>query len=91
LESIVWVSKVNKVSKDSMDSMVTEIIGSNQTSVEGAAESVLSRAIRTSLGITVIEVVNKGLKVGDDAIRQYRVRSRLTFNRAMGPRTESHW
>jgi len=73
----VWVSKVS------------EIIGSSPTSFEAAAESVLVRANRTLRGITGIEVVGKKLKIEANAITEYRVRLRLSFD--MAPKTESHW
>ena len=73
----MWVSKVS------------EIIGSSPTSFEAAAESVLIRANRTLRGITGIEVVGKKLKIEANAITEYRVRLRLSFD--MAPKTESHW
>jgi flavin-binding protein dodecin len=75
--SSVWVSKVS------------EIIGSSPTSFEAAAEAVLVRANRTLRGITGIEVVEKKLKIEANAITEYRVRLRLSFD--MAPKTESHW
>jgi len=75
--SSVWVGKIS------------EIIGSSPTSFEAAAESVLVRANRTLRGITSIEVVEKKLKIEADAITEYRVRLRLSFD--MAPKAESHW
>lgn len=73
----VWVTKVS------------EIIGSSPTSFEAAAQSVLTRANRTLRGITGIEVTNKRLKIEEGAIKEYRVRLRLSFD--VAPRTKSHW
>ncbi len=76
-EGMMWVSKVS------------DIIGSSTTSFEDAAQTVLARANTTLRGITGIEVVEKSLKVRDDAISEYRIRMRLCFD--VAPDTEPHW
>ena len=73
----MWVSKI------------IEIIGSSPESFEAAAAEVVARANRTLRGITGIEVVDKRVKVEGDAIAEYRVRLRLSFD--VAPRSESHW
>jgi flavin-binding protein dodecin len=73
----MWVSKI------------TEIIGSSPTSFEDAARSVISRANRTLLGMTGIEVVDKRIKVEDGEIAEYRIRLRLSFD--VAPELDSHW
>ncbi len=73
----MWVSKIS------------EIIGSSPESFEAAAAEVVARANRTLRGITGIEVVDKRVKVEGDAIAEYRVRLRLSFD--VAPRSESHW
>lgn len=73
----MWISKVS------------EIIGSSGTSFEDAAQEVLARANATLRGITGIEVLDKRLKIENDAITEYRVRLRLTFD--VAPRSASHW
>lgn len=73
----MWVSKVS------------EIIGSSPTSFEDAASKVVSRAQRTLRGIEGIEVLDKTIKVENDAITEYRVRLRLKFD--VAPRIEQHW
>ncbi len=77
IEGMMWVSKVS------------DIIGSSTTSFEDAAQTVLARANTTLRGITGIEVVEKSLKVRDDAISEYRIRMRLSFD--VAPDTEPHW
>ena len=73
----MWVSKIS------------EIIGSSPESFEAAAAEVVARANRTLRGITGTEVVDKRVKVEGDAIAEYRVRLRLSFD--VAPRSESHW
>ena len=73
----MWVSKVS------------EIIGSSPTSFEDAARSVLDRANRSLRGITGFEVVEKRLKIEDDAIVEYRIRIRLRFD--VAPALEPNW
>ena len=73
----MWISKVS------------EIIGSSPTSFEQAAIGVVARADRTLRGITGVEVVEKRVKIEGEAIVEYRVRLRLTFD--IAPRLESHW
>jgi len=73
----MWVSKVN------------ELIGSSSVSFEDAASSVVARANRTLRGITGVDVLEKRVKVVDDAIVEYRVRLRLVFD--MAPETALHW
>lgn len=73
----MWISKVS------------EIIGSSSTSFEDAASGVLSRANNTLRGITAIEVVEKRIKVENEAIAEYRVRLRLSFD--VAPAMDSHW
>ena len=73
----MWVGKVN------------ELIGSSPESFEDAARQVVARANRTLRGITGIRIVEKRVKVEDDAIREYRVRLRLSFD--MAPETTLHW
>ena len=73
----MWVSKVS------------EIIGASPSSFEAAAAEVIARANRTLRGITGIEVVDKRIKVENDAPVEYRVRLRLSFD--VAPRSESHW
>jgi flavin-binding protein dodecin len=73
----MWVGKVN------------ELIGSSPESFEEAARQVVARANRTLRGITGIQVVEKRVKVEGEAIREYRVRLRLSFD--MAPETTLHW
>lgn len=73
----MWVSKVN------------ELIGSSPHSFEDAARSVVERANRTLRGVTGVEVIEKRVKIEDDAIAEYRVRLRLVFD--MAPETVLHW
>lgn len=73
----MWVSKVN------------EFIGSSPRSFEAAALEVIERADRTLRGITGIEILDKSVKVHDDAIVEYRVKLRLLFD--MAPESELHW
>jgi flavin-binding protein dodecin len=73
----MWVSKVS------------EIIGSSPTSFEDAASSVLARANSTLRGITGIEVVEKRIKIENEAIAEYRVRLRLSFD--VAPTMDAHW
>jgi flavin-binding protein dodecin len=61
----------------------SELIGSSPLGFEDAARSVVERAHRTLRGITGIEIVE------GDAIREYRVRLRLSFD--MAPETVLHW
>lgn len=67
----------------------SELIGSSPHGFEDAARSVVERAHRTLRGITGIEIVEKRVKVEGDAIREYRVRLRLSFD--MAPETVLHW
>ena len=67
----------------------SELIGSSPLGFEEAARSVVERANRTLRGITGIEIIEKRVKVEDDAIREYRVRLRLSFD--MAPETVLHW
>jgi flavin-binding protein dodecin len=67
----------------------SELIGSSPLGFEEAARSVVERANRTLRGITGIEIVEKRVKVEDGAIREYRVRLRLSFD--MAPETVLHW
>ena len=73
----MWVSKIS------------EIIGSSPESFEAAAAEVVARANRTLRRITGIEVVDKRVKVEGNAIAEYRVRLRLSFD--VAPRSKSHW
>jgi hypothetical protein len=73
----VWVAKQS------------ELIGSSPLGFEEAARSVVERANRTLRGITGIEIIEKRVKVEGDAIREYRVRLRLSFH--MAPETVLHW
>lgn len=73
----MWVGKVN------------ELIGSSPESFEDAARQVVGRANRTLRGITGIRITEKRVKVEGDAIREYRVRLRLSFD--MAPETPLHW
>lgn len=73
----MWVAKVN------------ELIGSSPEGFEQAARAVVERASRTLAGITGIEVLEKRVKVSDDAVAEYRVRLRLVFD--MAPETVLHW
>jgi len=73
----VWVAKQS------------ELIGSSPLGFEEAARSVVERANRTLRGITGIEIIEKRVKVEGDAIREYRVRLRLSFD--MAPETVLHW
>ena len=67
----------------------SELIGSSPLGFEEAARSVVERAHRTLRGITGIEIVEKRVTVEGDAIREYRVRLRLSFD--MAPETVLHW
>lgn len=67
----------------------SELIGSSPLGFEEAARSVVERANRTLRGITGIEIIEKRVKVEGDAIREYRVRLRLSFD--MAPETVLHW
>lgn len=67
----------------------SELIGSSPLGFEDAARIVVERAHRTLRGITGIEIVEKRVKVEGDAIREYRVRLRLSFD--MAPETVLHW
>jgi flavin-binding protein dodecin len=73
----VWVSKVN------------EFIGSSTEGFEAAAAEVVERANRTLRGITGVEILDKSVKVQDDAVVEYRVNLRLIFD--MAPASELHW
>jgi len=73
----MWVSKIN------------EIIGSSPLSFEDATRRVVERAYRTLRGITGIHVLEKRVKVENDAIVEYRVRLQLVFD--MAPDTVLHW
>lgn len=73
----VWVTKVN------------EFIGSSPEGFEAASLEVVQRANRTLRGITGIEILEKRVKVQDDAIVEYRVNLRLLFD--MAPETDFHW
>lgn len=66
----MWVTKVN------------ELIGSSPESFEAAAVEVVERANKTLRGITGIEVLERTIKVVDDAVVEYRVRLRLLFDLA---------
>lgn len=67
----------------------SELIGSSPLGFEEAARAVVERANRTLRGITGIEIVEKRVKVEGAAIREYRVRLRLSFD--MAPETVLHW
>jgi hypothetical protein len=67
----------------------SELIGSSPLGFEEAARAVVERANRTLRGITGIEIVEKRVKVEGGAIREYRVRLRLSFD--MAPETVLHW
>ena len=73
----MWVSKVN------------EFIGSSPKGFEAAAFEVIDRANQTLRGITGVEILDKSVKVEDDAIVEYRVKLRLLFD--MAPESELHW
>jgi len=73
----MWISKVS------------EIIGSSGESFEAAARNVLERANQTLRGIRAIEVTEKSIKVDAEAIVEYRIRLRLTFD--VAPAIEQHW
>ncbi len=73
----MWVGKVN------------EFIGSSPEGFEAAACEVVARANRTLRGITGIEVLEKSVKVRDDAVVEDRVMLRLLFD--MAPESELHW
>lgn len=73
----MWVSKVS------------ELIGSSPESFEAATRDVVERAHRTLRGITGVELLEKRIKVENDAIVEYRVRLRLVFD--LAPIAELHW
>jgi flavin-binding protein dodecin len=64
----MWVSKI------------TELIGSSPESFDDAASRLVERADRTVRGITGIEILSKRVRVENDAIAEYRLRVRLTFD-----------
>ena len=64
----MWVSKI------------TELIGSSPESFDDAASRLVERADRTVRGITGIEVLSKRVRVENDAIAEYRLHVRLTFD-----------
>ena len=73
----MWISKVS------------ELIGSSPDGFEAATRDVVARAHRTLRGITGVEVIDKRVKVEDNAIVEYRVRLRLVFD--LAPIAELHW
>lgn len=73
----MWVSKVN------------EFIGSSPEGFEAAAAAVVERANQTLRGITGVEILEKRVKIQDDAVVEYRVSLRLLFD--MAPESELHW
>jgi flavin-binding protein dodecin len=68
---------------------INELIGSSALGFEDAARTVIERANRTLRGIKGIEVIEKQVEVGDEGLKEYRVRLRLLFD--MAPDTLLHW
>ena len=58
---------------------VTEITASSSKSFEGAVNEGFTRACKTLRGITGLEVVRMTAHVENNAIKEYRVRMKVTF------------